>query len=106
MTSTIHMLMIVRQKTCRLHPDVDRILFVRNLPFGITGEQLYDIFGKYGALRQIRLGNTKRTKGTAFVVFEDIFDAKTACEHLSGFNVQNRYLTILYHSKRAGNKKN
>ncbi len=26
-----------------------------NLPFNITAEEMYDIFGKYGAIRQIRL---------------------------------------------------
>lgn len=31
------------------------------------------------------------------MVYEDIFDAKNAQEHLSGFNVQNRYLIVLYH---------
>jgi pre-mRNA branch site protein p14 len=41
-------------------------------------------------------GNTTETKGTAFVVYEDIFDAKNACDHLSGFNVCNRYLVVLY----------
>jgi hypothetical protein len=71
---------------------------------------MYDIFGKYGAIRQIRLGNAAGTKvcneswsrhvlnvcpaslqlvyslrlrarapqGTAFVVYEDIYDAKNA----------------------------
>lgn len=58
---------------------------------------MYDIFGKYGAIRQIRLGNTAETRGTAFVVYEDIFDAKNACDHLSGFNVCNRYLVVLYY---------
>ena len=57
----------------------------------------YDIFGKYGAIRQIRVGNTPETRGTAFVVYEDIFDAKNACDHLSGFNVCNRYLVVLYY---------
>lgn len=42
-------------------------------------------------------GNTAETKGTAFVVYEDIFDAKNACDHLSGFNVCNRYLVVLYY---------
>lgn len=57
---------------------------------------MYDIFGKYGAIRQIRVGATAETKGTAFVVYEDIYDAKNACEHLSGFNVGGRFLVVLY----------
>ena len=49
-------------------PEVNRILYVRNLPFRITAEELYDIFGKYGAVFQIRLGEKSRdTRGTAFV---------------------------------------
>jgi RNA recognition motif-containing protein len=44
-----------------------RILFVRNLPYAITAEEMYDLFGKYGGIRQIRLGNENTTKGTAYV---------------------------------------
>ena len=52
----------------RLPPEVNRILYVRNLPFRISAEELYDIFGKYGAVYQIRLGEKNRdTRGTAFV---------------------------------------
>ena len=36
------------------------------------------------------------TRGTAFVVYEDIYDAKDALDHLSGFNVGGRYLVVLY----------
>lgn len=105
---------------------------------------MYAIFGKYGAVFQIRLGEKdKDTRGTAFVVYEvrlvvvwqekvhmpccwlrvllllkdsfshfffylkcpvarrkilsqDIYDAKKAVDHLSGFNVGGRYLTVLY----------
>ncbi len=39
----------------RLPKEVNRALYVRNLPFNITSEELFDIFGKYGAIRQIRL---------------------------------------------------
>lgn len=35
--------------------------------------------------------------GTAYVVYEDIWDAKNACDHLSGFNVCGRYLVVLYY---------
>ena len=38
----------------RLPPEVNRIIYVRNLPYKITSEELYDIFGKYGPIRQIR----------------------------------------------------
>ena len=80
----------------RLPPEVNRVLYVRNLPYKITSEEMYDIFGKYGAIRQIRVGNTPETRGTAFVVYEDIFDAKNACDHLSGFNVCNRLVVYKY----------
>lgn len=78
---------------------MNKILYVRNLPFNITPEELYDLFGKYGAIQQIRIGTATNTKGTAFVVYEDIYDAKNACDHLSGFNVSNRYLIVLYYQK-------
>ena len=58
----------------------------------MTAEELYGIFGKYGAVYQIRLGErNKDTRGTAFVVYEDIYDAKAAVDHLSGFNVGGKY---------------
>lgn len=41
---------------------------------------------------QIRQGIANNTKGTAFVVYEDVMDAKSACDKLNGFNFQNRYL--------------
>ncbi|CAH1772573.1 unnamed protein product [Owenia fusiformis] len=95
-----------RMKTnVRLPPEVNRILYIRNLPYKITAEEMYDIFGKYGAIRQIRVGSTPETKGTAFVVYEDIFDAKNACDHLSGFNVCNRYLVVLYYQPNKAFKK-
>ena len=72
-------------------------MYVRNLPFKITSSEMYEIFGKYGPLRQIRVGDAPETKGTAFVVFEDIYDAKAAVDHLSGFNVAGRYLVVLYY---------
>ena len=93
---------------------------------------MFDIFGKYGAIRQIRVcvgerralapdaatltrtpmfatprrrGSTKETRGTAYVVYEDIYDAKAAADHLSGFNVANRYLIVLYYQPAKQAKK-
>jgi pre-mRNA branch site protein p14 len=50
-------------------------------------------------------GSSKDTRGTAYVVYEDIYDAKTAVDHLSGFNVANRYLIVLYYNTSKQNKK-
>ncbi|CAN0905305.1 Splicing factor 3B subunit 6-like protein [Linum grandiflorum] len=66
---------------------------------------MYDIFGKFGAIRQIRIGSDKDTKGTALVIYEDIYDAKTAVDHLSGFNIANRYLIVTYYQQAKINKK-
>ena len=92
---TSEMAMNRARANVRLPPEVNRVLYVRNLPYKITSEEMYDIFGKYGAIRQIRVGNTPETRGTAFVVYEDIFDAKNACDHLSGFNVCNRWVSLV-----------
>ncbi|KAK5131570.1 hypothetical protein LTR08_000825 [Meristemomyces frigidus] len=81
----------------KLAPEVNRALFCKNLAFGVTPEELFDLFGRFGAIRQIRQGIASNTKGTAFVVFEDVMDAKSACDKLNGFNFQNRYLVVLYH---------
>ncbi|POW20962.1 hypothetical protein PSHT_02998 [Puccinia striiformis] len=90
----------------KLSGDVNRILFVKNLNYKTKGEDLYDLFGKYGAIRQVRIGTDPKTRGTAFVVYEDIIDlfmfnqffliilaqAKNAFDHLNGFHLQERYL--------------
>jgi pre-mRNA branch site protein p14 len=60
----------------KLPPGANRILFVKNLNYQITGDDLYELFGRYGSIRQIRLGNEPKTKGTAFVVFDDVMDVR------------------------------
>merc|ERR1719456_1992541 len=93
------------RRNVRLAPEVNRILYVRNLPYKITPDELYDIFGKYGSIRQIRRGTGPETRGTAFVVYDDIYDAKNAMDHLSGFNVAGRYLVLLYYNPNKMNSK-
>mmetsp|Transcript_13937 Transcript_13937/g.40216 ORF Transcript_13937/g.40216 Transcript_13937/m.40216 type:complete len:186 (+) Transcript_13937:81-638(+) len=93
------------RRNVRLPPEVNRILYVRNLPYKISADELYDIFGKYGSIRQIRRGNGPETRGTAFVVYDDIYDAKNAMDHLSGFNVAGRYLVLLYYNPQKMQQK-
>eukprot|EP00811_Abedinium_folium_P035518 NODE_8304_length_1506_cov_5.439449.p2 GENE.NODE_8304_length_1506_cov_5.439449~~NODE_8304_length_1506_cov_5.439449.p2 ORF type:complete len:161 (+),score=61.53 NODE_8304_length_1506_cov_5.439449:51-485(+) len=93
------------RRNVRLPPEVNRILYIRNLPYKISADELYDIFGKYGSIRQIRRGNGPETRGTAFVCYDDIYDAKNAMDHLSGFNVAGRYLVLLYYNPTKLNAK-
>ncbi|KAI9678505.1 MAG: hypothetical protein M1822_007448 [Bathelium mastoideum] len=91
----------------KLAPEVNRALFVKNLSYNVTPEELFDLFGKFGPVRsqlmlrgmhsQVRQGIANNTKGTCFVVYEDVSDAKQACDGLNGFNFQGRYLVVLYH---------
>jgi len=90
----------------KLAPEVNRALFVKNLSYNVTPEELFDLFGKYGPIRQIRQGIANNTKGTAYIVFEDVMDAKLACDKLNGFNFQNRYLVVLYHQPEKMIKSN
>ena len=50
-------------------------------------------------------GNAADTRGTAFVVYEDIYDAKNAVDHLSGFNVCGRYLVVLFYQQTKMQKR-
>ncbi|EEB05525.1 U2 snRNP-associated protein Sf3b14 [Schizosaccharomyces japonicus yFS275] len=79
-------------------PEVTRILFVKNLSFKVTRDDMYELFGRFGQIRQIRLGNAVNTKGTALVVYDTVADAKLACDKLSGYNFMDRYLVVHYWS--------
>ncbi len=46
------------------------------------------------------MGDTQQTKGSAYVIYEDIFDARNAQGQLSGYNLKNRYLVVNYHHEK------
>lgn len=84
----------------RLPPEVNRILYVKNLPYNMKADELYDLFGRYGQVRQIRVGDQPTTKGSAFVIYEDIYEARNALERLKGFKVLDRFLVVQYFKQR------
>ena len=73
----------------------DHILYVRNLPYKLASQEMYDLFGKYGDIRQIRVGNEKETRGTGYVVYAKAGDAKRAQGELNGYCMSSRYLIVL-----------
>ena len=84
-------------KPISLSHNANRILYVRNLPHQFDGQDLYELFGRYGPIRQVRLGNIPKTQTTAYVVFEDVLDAQAAKDALNGYTMGSRYLIVQYH---------
>ena len=87
----------VSKPVITLAKNANRILFIRNLPFGVDGEELYDLFFRYGRVYQIRLGCTPATSTTAYVVYENVIDAQAAKEALNGYTMRGRYLIVQYY---------
>lgn len=92
--------MAYSNQNIRLPPEVNRILYVKNLPYSMKADELYDLFGRYGPIRQIRVGDQPTTKGGAFVIYEDIYDARKCLEELNGFKVLERFLVVQYFRRR------
>ena len=72
-------------------------LFVRNLPFTTTEEELFETFSQFGTILTVHIpvDDSKRNKGYAFVTFQSKQDAKTAKETMDGEDFQGRLIHIL-----------
>jgi multiple RNA-binding domain-containing protein 1 len=73
-------------------------LFVRNLPFTITEEELQALFSKYGMVSEVHIPHDKesnRSKGIALVAYLVPTDATKAMKALDGSNFQGRVLHVL-----------
>ena len=96
---TTHPLTCMSLLQAKLPPGANRILFVKNLNYQITGEDLYDLFGRYGSIRQVRIGNEPKTKGTAFVVFDDVMDVRRPFNFSAPPPSQSQRLTLFITGK-------
>ncbi len=69
-------------------------LYVGNLPFSVTQEELEGLFGQYGAVQSVNIimdRMTGKPRGFAFVEMED---ADKAMQELNGKELQGRPLTV------------
>jgi len=72
-------------------------LFVGNLSFDTTENDLQDLFEQHGAVNEVALINDKmtgRSRGFAFVTMNDATQANAAVSALNGQDFQGRALTI------------
>ena len=72
-------------------------LFVGNLSWGATEDQLRDLFAEHGEIEEAVIITDKfsgRSKGFGFVTFVNDEDADKATEALNGKDFQGRDLTV------------
>ncbi|KAF2011006.1 splicing factor, CC1-like protein [Aaosphaeria arxii CBS 175.79] len=76
-------------------------LYVGNIHFSITEEDLETVFGPYGELEHVQLqrdeapnGGAGRSRGYGFVQYRDPAAAKSALETMNGFELANRQIRV------------
>ncbi len=72
-------------------------LFVGNLSFKVTEDDLLDIFSPYGDVMQVRIINdreTGRPRGFGFVTMASEEEAHKAIEALNKHEIEGRALTV------------
>jgi RNA recognition motif-containing protein len=72
-------------------------LYVGNLGYSVTSEELQELFEQYGQVRSAQVlsdRETGRSRGFGFVEMENDADADAAIQHLDGNDHQGRRLTV------------
>ncbi len=72
-------------------------LYVGNLPYTVTEDELRDYFAQAGTIKSVALirdRDTGRSKGFAFVEFETNEEAQKAISLFNGTQLQERTLTV------------
>lgn len=72
-------------------------LFVGSLDYGVTDQQLNDLFSQYGTVESAKVitdHETGRSRGFGFVEFSNDEEAKAAMEALNGEEHQGRTLVV------------
>jgi RNA recognition motif-containing protein len=72
-------------------------LYVGNLPFGTTGDDLKEAFSRFGNVVKTQIimdRETGRSRGFGFVEMEDQSQATAAVEGMNGAAFQGRTLTV------------
>ena len=91
----------------KFKPDIEKNkLFVSNLDSEVTGDQLRDIFVKYGDLKDVRIVTYRNghSKGCAYVEFSDEIGAANGLK-ADGLLIGNKNVKVeISNPKRAGMK--
>lgn len=84
-----------------------RVVFIGNIPYGVSEEQICDIFGRVGQVVGFRLvydKETSRPKGFGFLEYTDTDAAASAVRNLNEFEIMGRTLRVDYSNDNGGGK--
>jgi RNA recognition motif-containing protein len=79
-------------------------IYVGNLPFSATEQEVSDLFATYGTVQQVSLPTdreTGRKRGFGFVEMDDA-DARRAIENLDGVDLGGRQIRVNEARARGG----
>uniref|UniRef100_A0A8C4Q9B0 Transformer 2 beta homolog n=1 Tax=Eptatretus burgeri TaxID=7764 RepID=A0A8C4Q9B0_EPTBU len=80
-----------------MNPEPNECLGIFGLSYNTTGQDLRDIFSRYGPLSDVSVvldQQTGRPRGFAFVSFENLDDAREAKEQANGMEVDGRNIRV------------
>ena len=80
-------------------------IFIGNLPFAASKEEIADLFGAVGEVKGINLRadrNTGKLKGFGFVTFSNAESAELAISQFHNYSFQGRPLTVRPADRRGG----
>jgi len=78
-------------------------LYVGNIYFGLSEDQLKEVFERYGKVESVRImkdNQTGRSRGFGFVSFENDQEAELAKNELDGAEVGGRNLRVNYATRQ------
>ncbi|KAK3942725.1 hinge domain of cleavage stimulation factor subunit 2-domain-containing protein [Diplogelasinospora grovesii] len=82
-----------------------RVVFVGNIPYGLTEEQITEIFSGAGRVLNFRLvydRDTGRPKGFGFAEFPDYDSAASAVRNLNDYEIMGRKLRVDFSNETVG----
>lgn len=82
-------------------------IYVGNVDFKATEEQLSDLFAEYGEVTSVKIISDKlsgRSKGFAFVEMANEEDGKAAVTALNGYSLNTREMSVSVARPREENK--
>lgn len=82
-------------------------IFVAKLDFGVTENELFELFKQYGTVAKATIAKDRETnnsRGFAFVEMPDRDEAQKAIDALDGYSFNGRKCTIKEAENREGNK--